>query len=185
MARRIKPTNKYNAETRQDAEQLVYRLAVQQAQVNTLTLQMETHIHDVRERFAARIDAGQAEIDDLARGLEAWAAANPQEFPRDRKSIDFVHGAIGFRTGTPKVKKGRRFPNLEAVAEAMRKLPWARKYVKQAAPTVNKPALIADRDKLTAEQLNTLGLAIVQDESFFVEPKCEDLQQGVSVSDAA
>lgn len=182
MSKRIKPANRYNPETRDDAERLVYQLAVKQANVNTLTLQMETHMQEVRERYAARIDADQAEIDDLARGLEAWAAGNPHEFPAGRKTLEFTHGAIGFRTGTPKVKKGRRFATIEAVAEAMRKLPWARRYVKQAPATVNKPALIADRDKLSAEQLNTLGLSIVQDETFFVEPKCEELQQGVTVA---
>jgi len=182
MGKRIKTTRRYLVGTRQQAESSLGILCDAQIERNQLTLEMDAELTAVRQRYEGRIDERQRHVEDITLALEAWAAGNPQEFPSGRKSIDFVHGEIGFRTGMPKFKKLRKFKTLQLMAEAMRKLAWARKYVKQAAPTVNKELVIADRDKLTAEQLNTLGAQILQEESFYVEPKAEELQQGATIA---
>lgn len=182
MAKRIKATL-LKIEARRDAEQKTGAACALQNGVNELKVRMETELHEVRKRYEGAIDEQQQRLDQLVLSLEAWADKHPEEFPAGRKRIEFVHGWIGFRTGTPKVVKGRRHRTLQAVAEAMRALPWARKYVKQAAPAVNKEALIADRSKLTAGQLAELGLSIVQEETFYVEPKAEALEHGVKVTD--
>ena len=181
MATRIKPSL-LDIDTREDAERHVGLAATWQNEVNAVKLEMDAELIAVRQRYEGKIDALEQMLGRVILSLEAWANSNPQEFPAGRKSIDFVHGIVGFRTGTPKVKKGRKFPSLEAIAEVMASLPWARKYVKHAVPTVNKEALIADRGQLTAKQLNTLGLQIVQDETFFLEPKAEQHEQGVKVA---
>jgi phage host-nuclease inhibitor protein Gam len=181
MATRIKPSL-IDIDTREDAERHVGIAAGLQNQVNDLKVKMDNELLSVRKRYEGLVDTRSQELDRIVLSLESWANRNPQEFTAGRKSIEFVHGVIGFRTGTPKVKKGRKFPSFEAIADVMAALPWARKYVKHAAATVNKEALIADRGQLTAEQLNTLGLQIVQDETFFVEPKVETLEQGARVA---
>lgn len=181
MPKRIKP-QLINIRGRSDAERNVGIAGATQNRLNGLKVEMDAEIREVRERYESLIDTADVELQRVVLSLEAWARENPDEFAAGRKSIDFVHGTIGFRTGTPKVKKGRKFPSLQKVAEFMRTLPWARKYVKQAAATVNKEVLIGDRAKLTAEQLNELGLSIVQEETFYVEPKAEQLEQGAQVA---
>jgi phage host-nuclease inhibitor protein Gam len=183
MGKRIKATRRYKIETRQQAEATLGMLCESEIERNRITLEMDASLTEIRQEFEGRIDPHQRRVEDLTLALEDWATANPQEFPSGRKSIDFVHGEIGFRTGMPKFKKLRRFKTLQLMAEAMRKLAWARKYVKQSPPTVNKELVIANRDKLTAEQLNTLGIQIVQDESFYVDPKTEVLQRGATVAE--
>jgi phage host-nuclease inhibitor protein Gam len=181
MTTRIKPSL-IEIDTREDAERHVGVASGLQLQINRLKIEMDTELLAIRKRYEGMLDMRERELDRVALSLESWANRNPQEFPAGRKSIEFVHGIVGFRTGTPKVKKGKKFPSLEAIAEVMASLPWARKYIKRQVSTVNKEALIADRDVLTAEQLNTLGLQIVQDESFYIEPKTEELQQGAKVA---
>lgn len=179
---RIKVQRRNLIASRTDAEVIVGRLSQLQTRLNGQKCKMDAELQTVRARYEADISVADRQIEELTLELEAWASENRHEFGADRKSIVFVHGTIGFRTGTPKVKKGRKFPNLEAVADAMKQFPWARKYIKQSAPSVNKEALIADRDRVTADQLNQVGLAIVQDETFFVDPKVETLEQGVTAA---
>jgi len=143
---------------------------------------MEAKLQAIREEYEQLIDVREQGLQRAILSIEAWARANPDEFPAGRKSIETVHGTIGFRTGTPKVQKGKKFSSLEKVAAFMRTLPWARKYVKTAALSVNKEALIADRGTLTAAQLNSVGLSITQDETFYIDPKAEPLTNGATVS---
>lgn len=182
MGKRLKPRALVEIADRRLAERVTGEVCRLQNEANTLKVEMEARLQEIRAGYESRLDTRQKMVDDLVLSLEAWAKDNPQEFPAGRKSIEFVHGTVGFRTGTPKVKTGNRYSTLAALAKAMLQVPWARKYVKTAEPSVNKEALIADRGKLTAEQLNLFGVQIVQDETFYVEPKAEPLEQGAQVA---
>ena len=89
-----------------------------------------------------------------------------------RKSLDTTHGTLGFRTGTPKLKTLKGFTWASVTNLLQEFLP---NYVR----TVTEPAkdkLLADRDdEIVQKSLGKVGLMVVQDESFFVEPKKEEL----------
>ena len=94
-----------------------------------------------------------------------------------------AHGVIGFRTGTPKLKllKGFTWASVEKLVKVF--LP---DYVREKTE-VAKDRLLADRnledvgvtDSLVIVEMPMIdamakcGLQVVQDETFFVEPKSE------------
>jgi len=84
------------------------------------------------------------------------------------------HGTIGFRLGTPKVKgMPRKGEKLDAVLSFFRQfLPGYLRVQEE----INKELLIADREMEDVKaQIKTQGLEIVQDETFFIDLKKEDV----------
>lgn len=106
---------------------------------------------------------------------QLWAEANPDQFAR-RKSLELTHGKIGFRTGTPKLKTIARW-TWAKVLTAIRGFVWAQPYIR-VIEEVDKEKIIAD--KPSADQLASIGVKIVQEESFFVEPNLTDLNPRTS-----
>lgn len=83
-----------------------------------------------------------------------------------------VHGTIGFRTGTPKLKTLKGFTWASALTLVKEFLPG---YIRQAEE-IAKDKLLADRDyKNMPEQMAKCGIQVAQDEIFFVEPKREEV----------
>ena len=103
------------------------------------------------------------------------------------------HGTIGFRTGTPKLKTLKGFTWASALQLVKRFLP---SYVRQAEE-IAKDKLLADRDieleplplhdlspaevsssagvRSMRSVLSECGIEVVQDETFYVEAKKEEL----------
>ena len=84
--------------------------------------------------------------------------------------MDLVHGIIGFRTGTPKLKlrKGFTWPSVVNLLKEF--LPAYIRTTEEPA----KDRLLADRDvPEVSTQFQKLGITVDQDETFFVEPKKE------------
>ncbi len=104
--------------------------------------------------------------------LRAWAEANPDQFAKGRKSIEFLSGTLGFRTGTPKLALvSRAWTWVKALAAVQLLLP---SFIR-SVPEIDKEAIIAQREEL-AEFLPKCGLKVAQDESFFVEPKLTEVE---------
>jgi len=139
--------------------------------------QLDAELHAVRENFEGRIAAKQDAINARLQVAQAWAEANPEEFGK-RKSIDFTSGVAGFRTGTHKLKTlsgftwARVLEKLEVILPA---------YVRKKNEP-DKDRLIADRESLGEAQLKKVGLVVVQDESFYVEPKLTELVERVTAA---
>ena len=96
-----------------------------------------------------------------------WSEANPQEFGAVR-SIETVHGTLGWRMGGPSLRTlpGWTWDQVKENLKAVSAMGYIR--VKEE---VNKQNLLADRETISAEKLRELGVRVVQEESFFVEPK--------------
>ncbi|MCX7006423.1 MAG: host-nuclease inhibitor Gam family protein, partial [Kiritimatiellaeota bacterium] len=98
-----------------------------------------------------------------------WAENNPAEFGT-RKSIDFVNGQVGFRTGQPKLTRLAGW-TWDRILEAVgRVLPDYVRIKKE----VDRERIIADREILTP-LLRDIGVEVEQDEAFFVDPKREEI----------
>jgi len=97
-----------------------------------------------------------------------WSAANEVEFG-NRKSLVMTHGTVGFRTGNPRLKPITKFTWAKVLETIQRSATFASSYVRTKAE-VDREKLLADRDELGADGLRVLGLKVVQEESFFVEP---------------
>lgn len=141
------------------------------ARIQKINATMDIEMTRIREKY-------QDELGKLAETkeksfdiMQAYALENRDELFSKRKSLETTHGTMGFRTGTPKLKTLKGF-TWGAVVNLLKEfLPG---YVR----TVEEPAkdkLLADRDdEETYALFPKVGIAVVQDETFFVEPKKEE-----------
>ena len=82
-----------------------------------------------------------------------------------------AHGTIGFRTGTPKLKTMKGFTWASVLQLAREFMP---SYIR-TTEEIAKDKLLADRDdEEMSDKMAHCGIAVAQDETFYVEPKTED-----------
>jgi phage host-nuclease inhibitor protein Gam len=85
--------------------------------------------------------------------------------------MEMVHGVIGFRTGTPKLKTLKGF-TWGAVTNLLKE--FLPSYVRVSEEPA-KDRLLADREvPETASLFPKVGIFVDQDETFYVEPKKEE-----------
>ena len=167
MAPKNKKTAQTTITTREELEARMGDLSRVTIERAKLSATMNKLLDDIRARY----DAAFAEHDEFLAAaladLEAWAALNPGEFA-SKKSVELLHGVLGYRTGTPALKpiKGVRW---EDVMILLRRHPG---YIRTSVEP-DKAAIIGDRDGLGEAGLAALGLRIEQAERFYAEPKIE------------
>jgi len=155
--------------TREEAETTVGKIAMAIINKTNITSRMDKEIAAVRERYEGNLTAIDADVEASTEALRIWAEGNPDQFPKGRKSLDFVQGTIGFRTGTPALALLNRKWTWEKVVTALQeRLPA----FLRDKPEVDKASLLNQRDEpIIKENLPLVGLKVTQDEGFFVEPK--------------
>lgn len=162
---------------RDEAEAAMNTLALAANNRRKLIVKLDAEELAVKEKYAANIAACEAEIKTQSDALRAWAEANPAEFGK-RKSLDFAAGTLGFRTGTPKLKLLARW-TWEKVLTAIQERAF--NFIR-TTPEVDKEAILtfyssaSDKPAVEAKVLAPIGVKVVQDESFFVEPKLTDTE---------
>ena len=141
------------------------------ARIQKINAQMDIEMVKIREKYADEV-AKNAEIRDRAFDvLQAFACENRAELFAKKKSMETTHGVLGFRTGTPKLKTNKGF-TWAAVTELLKE--FAPKYVRTVEEP-NKERLLMDREDAESVTLfPKVGISVVQDETFFVEPKKEE-----------
>lgn len=168
---RIKKSLEAALVTRADAEEALGRLAEKSYQRDMLTAELDLRLKAVREDYEGRISGLSAEINQAFDALNIWADGHPGEFA-DRKSIEMVHGTLGYRTGQPRLKTLRGWTWERVAAAVQTALP---KYLRIRIEA-NKDGLLDDRDSIGKDKLADVGVQVVQDETFFVTPKQEGAQ---------
>lgn len=168
--------------SRDDAEATMNELALAANNKRILTARLDAAILKLQDEAAAGIAKCDEAIDLRVDALRAWAESHPEAFPNGKKSIAFLSGVLGFRTGTPKVALLSRAWNWAKVLEAVlaRGFAFTRTSVELDKESII--AFVADsktaEDKLATETkvLRPIGVKIIQDESFYVEPNLTDLE---------
>lgn len=157
--------------TREEMEEVVRTINELTQIRDSLTVEMDAELTEVREQYAGKMFSAQTNLDKIMGFAKEWAEANKESFG-DRKSIEMAHGVVGFRTGTPKLKPlaGMTWEKIKA-----RLLNFGKGYTRTTVE-VDKEAILADREALKAEGLQALGVKVAQDESFYVEPKRESIE---------
>ena len=155
--------------TRVEAEAVMNELSLAENNRRKKIAERDDMVLSVQEDYAAGIEACESAVKEKTDALRAWAEANPDQFAKDRKSIAFAAGTLGFRTGTPALKLLRGW-NWQKVTDACCvHLP----NFLRSVPEVDKAALIGQREELAAA-FPLIGVKINQGESFYVEPLLTD-----------
>jgi phage host-nuclease inhibitor protein Gam len=142
------------------------------ARQQRITAKMDVEITRIREKYQDELAKLQDQKDKAFEVMQTFAMENRDELFTKKKSLDMVHGILGFRTGTPTLKTRKGF-TWAAVTNLLKE--FLPSYVRlKEEPAKDK--LIADRDvPEVQEAFPHIGVYVDQDETFFVEPKKEDI----------
>ena len=144
--------------------------AVADAKLTKINATIDVAVTNIREKYADEIGRLNEVKEKAFDVMQAFALANKDELFSKKKSLESVHGVIGFRLGTPKLKTLKGF-TWGAVVNLLKEfLPGYVRTTEEA----NKEKLISDRDdEVVSARFSKVGIVVVQDETFFVEPKKE------------
>lgn len=171
--------------TREAADEAFASYAKADAQSAKITADIELQCAKIREKYANKLAELEGEKEKAFDTLQAYATENQAELFSKKKSLEMAHGVIGFRTGTPKLKTLKGFTWASALQLAKKFLPMT--YIRQTEE-IAKDRLLADRDMEEVgvydtgdmrvvsmkEAMSVCGIQVVQDETFYVEPKKEE-----------
>lgn len=138
----------------------------------SVTAKMEEQITRIREKYSSELSELNEKKEQCFEVVQTYCMENPELF-KEKKSLDTVHGKVGFRTGTPCLKtlKGFTWAAVLTVVKAV-----APQYVR-TKEELNKEQLLADRHvPEVAARFPELGVKVEQDETFFIELKKEETE---------
>ena len=172
MAKKREKKTVYTGITSEQMEQAFADYAKADARQQKITAEMDIQMAKIRKKWQGELTKLAETKDNAFEILQAYALENRDELFSKRKSLETTHGTLGFRTGTPTLKTRKGFTWASVLEMLKEFLP---NYVR----TKEEPAkdkLLADReDEEVAALFPKVGVVVVQDETFFVEPKKEDL----------
>ena len=159
--------------TEMQANEALRKHADADSRIAKINAEIELKVSAIRDKYKDELAIHKADIDETFEILEAFAEQNEQLFVL-KKSIDMQHGTIGFRTNPPSVKQHKGV-KVETSIELMRKSKVLQGFVvEKTTYSLDKTAILAQReDPKFVEKLDAAFVSIVQDETFFVEPKKE------------
>jgi len=172
-------TKRTSIESREDLESVFGRYAKTVIETAALKAELEESIRKTRAGY----EAAFARLDETAAALladvEAWAAGHPEEF-KEKKSLELLHGTIGFRTSTPRVAIPRGTDEEELAATLAGE--GLDCYVRLRRE-LDKPAILAavadTGDGGDSEAvLAAYGIRVRQSERFFAEVRKETVGSG-------
>jgi phage host-nuclease inhibitor protein Gam len=110
--------------------------------------------------------------------VQDYNEAHRAELYSDKKSRETPVCVMGFEFTPWRVDSTLRAPKgqgmkWQPVLDRLARFPWASRYLRFLPPQVNKDALLADRDVLSPEQCEKIGIAFAQTENFFCKAKAE------------
>ena len=171
MAKRQKKTV-ITGVSRETADEAFATFAKADASINKINAEIELQCAKNREKYQDKLASLTSDRECAFDTLQAYATENQAELFTKKKSLDMAHGTIGFRTGTPKLKTLKGFTWASALNLVKEFLP---DFIR-TSEEVAKDKLLADRDvEGMTDSMAKCGIQVVQDETFYVEPKKEDV----------
>jgi phage host-nuclease inhibitor protein Gam len=158
--------------TRERAEGSFADYASADAKQQRITAGIDVQVTKIREKYQDELAELQRIKDDAFDIMETFAKEKKDELFLKKKSMEFAHGILGFRMGTPKLKLRKGF-TWAGVLELLKV--HGSEYVRKTEEPA-KDKLLADRDVPESQEVYAkVGVFVDQDETFFVEPKKEEV----------
>jgi phage host-nuclease inhibitor protein Gam len=171
MAKTREKKTVYNGVKQEEMELAFADYARADARIQKINATMDIEMTRIREKYQDELGKLAETKDKSFDIMQAYAMENRDELFSKRKSLETTHGTMGFRTGTPKLKTLKGFTWGAVVNMLKEFLP---SYVR-TSEEANKEKLLADREsEEVAAMFPKVGITVVQDETFFVEPKKEE-----------
>lgn len=137
-----------------------------------LTATMDVEINKIRDKHKDTLEQLDKSCDENLTVIERYCNENKAQLFTDKRSIDTTYGTLGYRMGNPALKPLKGFTWTSILECLKAKLP---NYVR-VKHEPNKELLLQDRDKKdVAKKLEGVGIQVVQEETFFITPKTEDV----------
>jgi phage host-nuclease inhibitor protein Gam len=157
--------------TREQAEESFGKYNAADSRIQKINAKMDIEFTSIREKYQDELQKLGEEKEKNFEVMQVYASENQQELFSKKKSMEMVHGVIGFRTGTPKLKTLKGF-TWGAVTNLLKE--FLPSYVRVSEEPA-KDRLLADREvPETASLFPKVGIFVDQDETFYVEPKKEE-----------
>ena len=157
---------------REKAAEAFAEYAKVDAKLENIQSKMDLEITKVREKYQDKLDVFSKDREEAFDKLKAYAEGNPEALGK-KKSVEFTHGVLGFRTGTPTVKtqKGQTWASVVKLMKAFKP-----DFVRLKEEP-NKELILSEREKeSSADLFDKIGVRIEQKETFYVEPKKENVE---------
>lgn len=170
MAKRQKKTL-ISGVTREAMETAFYEYSIADAQIAKINATMDKQFTEIRNKHKDDLESYTAQREEAFEKLQVYAVENRESLFSRKKSMETIHGILGFRTGTPKLKtkKGHTWASVLELIKTFNPL-----YVR-TEEAVAKDKLLADREnEAMPEFMDKVGIFVDQDETFYVEPKKEE-----------
>ncbi|HXS36081.1 MAG TPA: host-nuclease inhibitor Gam family protein [Flavipsychrobacter sp.] len=131
-----------------------------------ILFRIETEMGRIKEKYNSELNHLQTKKNDSVEILAAYCKEQKDTLFNRRRSLLTVHGTVGFRLCTPKLKTLKGHSWTSVMQKVKEKIPAYIRTTEELA----KDMLIADRmNEKIAPLLNEIGLQVVQDEAFYVE----------------
>jgi phage host-nuclease inhibitor protein Gam len=135
---------------------------------------MNEEINKVKSKYKDEITELQEQIEVPVEVLEVFAKEQQPSWGK-KKSFELLHTVIGFRTGTPKVDKSKKF-TWDGITELLVKNGKKFSDFVRTKTEINKEAILALKDEqLLRELKDECYIEVVQTETFYVEAKREEI----------
>lgn len=145
------------------------------SQLTVVKGEMEQEIQAVKDRYQEQITLLNAEKDKCFATVERFATDSKEQLFSTKRSKEWLHGVFGFRTGTPKVKAEKGF-TLASALELAEAFDYAG-FIREKRE-LNKQSIIAAwDDEEQRKKVAKMKLQVVQDETFFLEAKEEEVKE--------
>ncbi|MCU0329336.1 MAG: host-nuclease inhibitor Gam family protein [Chitinophagales bacterium] len=168
MATRTKKTILQNI-SEHTYQECLAAYAKSEAEIRKINAEIDLQTQKIREKYADRLKSFSTIKDESFDVVMQYAEEHPELFHKKR-SVDTAFGVLGYRLGTPKLATRKGF-QWKAVLDLLKeKFP---KFVK-VKEDVNKEAILADKE-LTDHDLKSIGVEIIQEDSFYIDLKTEEI----------
>lgn len=132
---------------------------------------MNEEINKVKSKYQEQITDLKESLEEPQEVLRVFAEEQRPNWGK-KKSMELLHSIIGFRTGTPKVTKHKSF-TWDAITELAVKL---HPHLVRTKTELDKESIIAISSEDGFGSIKKeLFIDVVQDETFYVEAKKEEL----------
>ena len=157
-------------ESREELERAMGEYAAATLALEARKVEMENALREVRDEYEQDLAGLKLAAEVPFKQLELWARRHPEQFEAKR-SMDLVHGSIGYRTGMTRVSV-KRGADEEALCKALENAGCER--VVRTVRQLDREEIIRlagsdlAAEKLLSERLAAeFGLKVSQTERFF------------------